>query len=160
VNLHHNSFIHSFMHSFVLFSALRQFHSLFLSQFPIQCNRVLHLSVSSILFFLNVIQYSFLPRLPTTSLLSSIFPSIICFRRQFLRKVWPIQWAFLLFIFCRVFLSSLTIVTLFISHMIGSTDLHPSPVPLFKTLQLSLIYFAKCLSFSTIQSYIPNVALH
>jgi hypothetical protein len=45
----------------------------------------------------------FLPRLPVTSVLPSIFPSITCFRRQFLRKMWPIHLAFLLFIVCRIF---------------------------------------------------------
>jgi len=49
-----------------------------------------------------------LPRLPITSILPSIFPSITCFRRQFLRKVWPIQLAFLHFTVCTIFLSSLT----------------------------------------------------
>ena len=34
-----------------------------------------------------------LPRLPVT--LTSIFPSITCFRRQLLLKMWPIQLAFL-----------------------------------------------------------------
>jgi len=33
----------------------------------------------------------FLPRLPITS----VFPSITCFRRQFLRKIWPSQWRIL-----------------------------------------------------------------
>ena len=35
-----------------------------------------------------------LPRLLVTSNSSFIFPSITCFRRQFLRKMWPIQLAF------------------------------------------------------------------
>jgi hypothetical protein len=46
-----------------------------------------------------------LSRLPFTS----IFPLTTCFRRQFLRNVWPIQLAFLLFILHRLFLSSLTL---------------------------------------------------
>jgi hypothetical protein len=45
-----------------------------------------------------------LPRPP--SLLPSIFPSITCVRRQFLRKMWPIQSAFLHCIACRTLLSS------------------------------------------------------
>ena len=32
-----------------------------------------------------------LPRLPITSILPSIFPSVTCLKRQFLRKIWPIQ---------------------------------------------------------------------
>jgi len=50
-----------------------------------------------------------LPRLPVTSILSFIFPSITRCRRQFLRKMWPIQFAFRLLISCRIFLCSLTL---------------------------------------------------
>jgi len=39
-----------------------------------------------------------LPCPPVTFILPSIFPSVKCFRKQFLRKIWPIQLAFLLFI--------------------------------------------------------------
>ena len=46
-----------------------------------------------------------LSRLPVTS----IFPSITCFKRQFIHQMWPIQLAFLLFIVCRLFLSSLAV---------------------------------------------------
>jgi hypothetical protein len=49
------------------------------------------------------------PRLTVTPVLSSIFPSITCFRRQFLRKMWPIQLAFVLFVLYSMFLSSLTL---------------------------------------------------
>ena len=46
------------------------------------------------------------------------------------------------------------------SHMISPTDLiYPSPAPQFKIFQV-LIYFPKCLIFSTIQSYIPNKSLY
>ena len=51
----------------------------------------------------------FLPRLLATSISSFIFPSITCFRMQFLRKMWPIQLAFLFLISCRIFLCSLTL---------------------------------------------------
>jgi predicted CDP-diglyceride synthetase/phosphatidate cytidylyltransferase len=50
-----------------------------------------------------------LPRLSVIYILPSCFPSITCFRRQFLRKMWPIQLAFLLFIVCTIFLCSLTL---------------------------------------------------
>jgi hypothetical protein len=43
-----------------------------------------------------------LPCIPFTFISSSIFPSVMCFRRQFLRKMWPIYLAFLLFILCRI----------------------------------------------------------
>ena len=39
----------------------------------------------------------------------SFFPSITCFRRKFLRKIWPIQLAFRFLISCRIFLCSLTL---------------------------------------------------
>jgi hypothetical protein len=50
-----------------------------------------------------------LPRFPVTFTLPPIYPSSTCFRRQFLCKIWPIQLAFLLFIACRLLLSSLTL---------------------------------------------------
>jgi hypothetical protein len=50
-----------------------------------------------------------LPRLPATYVPPFIFPSTTCCRRQFLRKMWPIQLAFRLFISCRIFLCSLTL---------------------------------------------------
>ena len=50
-----------------------------------------------------------LPRLLATSISPFIFPSITCFRRQFLRKMWPIQLAFRFLISCRIFLCSLTL---------------------------------------------------
>ena len=50
----------------------------------------------------------FLPRRPVTSIPPFIFPSITRCRRQFLRKMWPIQLAFRLLISCRIFLCSLT----------------------------------------------------
>jgi len=49
-----------------------------------------------------------LPRLPVTSVLHSIFPSITWFRRQFQRKMWSIQLVFPHFI-CIVAPSSLTV---------------------------------------------------
>ena len=49
-----------------------------------------------------------LPRLPVTSIFTSIFPSITCFTRQFLRNMWPTQLAFLHFIACRKSLFPLT----------------------------------------------------
>ena len=50
-----------------------------------------------------------LPRLPVTSIHPFIFPSITRCRRQFLRKMWPIQLAFHFLISCRIFLCSLTL---------------------------------------------------
>ena len=50
-----------------------------------------------------------LPRLLVTSIFPCIFPSIICFRRQFLHKIWPIQLAFCFLISCRILLCSQTL---------------------------------------------------
>ena len=50
-----------------------------------------------------------LPRLSVTSIPPCIFPSITRCRRQFLRKMWPIQFAFRVRISCRIFLCSLTL---------------------------------------------------
>ena len=50
-----------------------------------------------------------LPCLPVTSIPPFIFPSITRCRRQFLRKMWPIQFVFRLRISCRIFLYSLTL---------------------------------------------------
>ena len=49
------------------------------------------------------------PCLLVTSISPFIFPSITCFRRYFLRKMWPIQLAFRFLISCRIFLCSLTV---------------------------------------------------
>jgi hypothetical protein len=56
-----------------------------------------------------------LPRLPVTYIVPSIFPSITCFGRQFLRKKWSILLAFLLFIVFKILLSSSTLCNNF-SH--------------------------------------------
>ena len=50
-----------------------------------------------------------LPCLPVTSIPPCIFPSVTCSRRQFLRKMWPIQFAFRLRVSCRIFLCSFTL---------------------------------------------------
>jgi hypothetical protein len=62
-----------------------------------------------------------LPRLPISSNLPSVFPSITCFTRQFPRKMLPIQLACLLFTVCRIFLSFLAQCTTssFVTSVIG-----------------------------------------
>ena len=91
-------------------------------------------------------------------ILPYFFPSIMSFRRQFLRKMQPNQLALIIFEVCKMFPLILTV--LFISHTIGATDLlHLSPAPHSRTIQEFLIYFSTCRSFSTIRSYAPNVAL-
>ena len=101
-----------YVHSFIQCSVRRQVQSLlqnessfivrsrassFKWEYPL-------LSLRSSSTFLHL-----LPRLLVTSISPIIFPSITCFRRQFLRKVWPIQLAFRFLISCRIFLCSLTL---------------------------------------------------
>ena len=50
-----------------------------------------------------------LPRLPVTWIPLFIFPSITSYRRQVLRKMWPIHLAIRLLISCTIFLCSLTL---------------------------------------------------
>ena len=57
-----------------------------------------------------------LPRLLFTSICPFIFPSTTCFRKQFLRKMWPIKLAFRFLISCRIFLCLLTVTLLHFSH--------------------------------------------
>ena len=76
---------------------MRSRTSCFNSQYPL-------LSLRSSSNFLRL-----LPRLPVTSIPLFIFPSITHCRRQFLRKMWPIQFAFRFLISCRIFLCSLTL---------------------------------------------------
>jgi hypothetical protein len=106
-----HSFIHSLIHPFI-----RSFRSLsyylFQSQFSTQYVLMLPLSIYSIVSFSLRSSSSclrLLPRLPCTSILSSICPLIMCFRRQFLSKMWPIQLALFLCIVCRIFRSSLAL---------------------------------------------------
>ena len=103
-------------HSFILWSVLRQAHSLAQSQFPTQCDLMLPLTIYSIPSFLwdhTVTAYVFFPVFPS---LQSNFPLIMCFSRQFLRKMWPIRLAFLIFIVCRIFFPSWFYVILHFSH--------------------------------------------
>ena len=103
-----------------------------------------------------------LPRLLFTSISPFIFPSITCFRRQFLRKVWPIPLAFRLIISCRMFLCSLTVSNTS-SFLTCSVQLIFSILLqhyISKLSRLFLICCPKRPSFRTIQSHAPNVAFY
>ena len=153
-----SSWFHSFIHSSIplrqsIASSKANFHrvqssaSPFNFQYP---SLSLTVSTSCLLLFL---------RLPMTFIIPSIFSWLTCFRRQYVCKIWPIQLAFLLFVLCRIFLSSLP-PYFFIFHTVGLTGLlHHFPAPHFKIFQVLLINFPKCPSFSTIRSYTPNVSL-
>ena len=104
-----HSFIHSFIHIVVCLTTgpkplpkrivhvMRSGASSFKWEYPL-------LSIRSSGSFLRL-----LPRRPVTSIHPFIFPSIIRCRRQFLRKMWPIQLGFHLLISLKIFLSSLTL---------------------------------------------------
>ena len=93
-------------------SVWRQNQSLFQNDPSTYCDPQLPPSNESIYPLLSLrSSSSFLRLLPcpfVTSISPFIFPSITCFRRQFLRKMWPIQLAFRFHIACRIFLCSLT----------------------------------------------------
>jgi len=93
-----------------------------------------------------------LPYLPVTSIPPCIFPSVIRCRKQFLRKMWPIQFAFRLRISCRIFLCSLSLSNTF-SFLTWSAQLIFSILLqhlISKLSRLFPIYCPKCPSFSTI----------
>ena len=88
---------------------------------------------------------------------TSNFPSVMCFRWQFLRKMWQLQLAFFLSIACKIVLSPWYYAILLRSphHL-----LHPSPAPHFETFQVYVVYFSKCPVFSIIQNNAPKVAVY
>jgi len=99
-----------------------------------------------------------LPRLPVICVLLSILPSRTCFRRKYLRQMWPIDLAFLPFIVCKTFVPVLdSVYYFFISHTIGPAVLDTSPAPHSKPSQVFPICFPKCPDFKTVQSYAPSV---
>ena len=82
--------------------------------------------------------------------LPSIFPPITCFRRKFLRQLWPIWSAFLLYIVCSIFLPSLTLCnTSFLTRSVK-----PISILLHTTFQNFLPrYF--CYAFQSVQVSMP-----
>ena len=99
---------HSFMH---LHFVLRQIHSTFQNGFSTQRDVVFSLAYFQcrIVFLRSSSSWlRLLRRLLVTFIIPFIFPSIKCSRRQFVRKLWPIQLAFLHFTLCMILLSSLT----------------------------------------------------
>jgi hypothetical protein len=122
VLLQHTSFTgsdnsQSLCHTFFIHLSIHSFQSLFYDRSTAsskasstQCDIVLPLSISGILSFPKghpVADHVFFLVFP--SLLSPVFPSIVCFWRQFLCKMWPILLACLLFIVYRIHFSSLTL---------------------------------------------------
>ena len=83
--------------------ALPSLSTAFHCQFSTQCHLLLRLPISNVLPLPEhnaLAAYIFFLVFP--SIFPYTFPSITCFRRQFLRQLWPIKLAFLLFTVCRV----------------------------------------------------------
>ena len=103
-----------------------------------------------------------LPRLLVTSISPFIFPAITCFRRQFRRKMWPIQLAFRFLISCRIFLSSLTLSNTSSFHT-WSVQMSFSILLQHHISKLSGYFWsaAQSVQFSAkLQSHAPNVAFY
>jgi hypothetical protein len=86
-------------YSFISRSSSRKAQSLFRSDISTKGDLVLPLSISSIFeipLYYSIAAYFFFLDFP------SVFHSIACFERQFLREMWPIQLAFSVFIVCRI----------------------------------------------------------
>ena len=101
--------IHSFIHfhSFITLLVLRQVHiCLFQREFSTVQSSASSFNFQYPLFSLMSSSscLRLFPRLPVTYGLPFIFPLIMCFRKQFLRKMWPIQLALRLSIVCKIFL--------------------------------------------------------
>jgi len=62
--------------------------------------------------------------------------SSCCFRRHFLRKLWPVQLPFRLFIVCGIFLSSLSLCNLHFSHH------HPTDLLQYHVLKFSRYFWS------------------
>ena len=99
-----------------------------------------------------------LSRLPVTSIPPFIVPIITRCRRQFLRKMWPIQFAFRLLISCRIFLCSLTLsnTSSFLTWSVQLIFFYPSPAPHFKTFQVFLIYCLMINNYISSRCYVPR----
>jgi hypothetical protein len=96
---------------------LRQVHSLFQSEFFIKCeSSVFSFKLHYLLFSLR----SYSRCLRVCLFFLSVFPSKMCFRRLCLRKIWPIQLAFLHCILSRMCLSSVTLcnTSLFLTWLV------------------------------------------
>jgi len=112
--------------------------------------------------FLKDIHTRLIPRHPVTSILPSIFPLIMYFRRQFLRKMWSIKVTSLLFIVCRIYLSSLNFCNT--SFFTRSAQLTFSSLLQHHISNLSRYFWPtfRCVkvSASYVQSYAQRVILH
>jgi hypothetical protein len=103
-----------------------------------------------------------LPRLPVTYIPPFTFPSISCFGRQLLRKMWPILLAFRLRISCTIFLCTLTLIST-TSFLTWSVQMIFSPAFSSTTFQNFLgvsDLLPEASKFQHHKSYAPNVACY
>jgi len=93
---------------------------------------------SSLLLIVRIPSRCITTLLPCLPVISIIFSSITCFRRQFLCKMWPIQIGFLPLIVCRIFVSTWTLCSTssFFTHMFNWSPSFSST-----TFQISPKYF-------------------
>ena len=87
------------IHSFIPYSVLRQVYSLFQSEFSTERDLVIRICFQYLVVSLRSSSscLRLLPRLSITSVPPPTFRLVTCFRRQLLRKIWPIQLAFFLY---------------------------------------------------------------
>ena len=95
-----------------------------------------------------------LPRLS----IPCIFPSITCFRKKFLGKIWQFQLAVLHFLLCKDFFYSLSLCN--ISSFSHDRPKLSSPSFIFVNFQGFRIHLRKCPNLYTIQNNVSNVAFH
>ena len=80
------------------------------------------------------------------------FPSIRCFRKQFLRKMWPIQVAFSFSLYAQYSFPPFSLATLLhFSHDQPNWSSSSSTIT-FRNVPGIMFYLPKCPSFSTIQA--------
>jgi hypothetical protein len=139
-----------FSYSVIRLSVLGQAHASSKAsspKFPLYCF-LFHFTVPSLSLRSSSDGLRLLPLLLVTSTFPSIFHSITCLRRQFLRKMWPIKLTFLLFIV-------LYAILLLLTYWNPSWCLKWSIQPISNLL----LHFLKCPSLSTTQSFTPNVSI-
>ena len=144
-------------------SVLREVHSLCQSQFFTGCSIVL-LPISRILSFPEghpVAVYIFFLVFPPLLSFRLFFPSITCFRRQFLHKMWPSSEPslFLLYVECTA-APWLTVTLPHFSHDRSSWSSPSFSSTTFQNFPGISDALSTVSSFSPTQSYAPNVALY
>jgi hypothetical protein len=125
-------------------SVLLQVHSLFHSEFYTECAIVLPILFSNIHSFFMVIQL--LLTLSSSSfrhpyLLPSAFPSVTCFARQFLRKMWAVLLTAFIFVICMIFSLLWLYVILFRFSHDRSRCYSPFLIVVFPCISISINSF-------------------